>query len=398
MIDTTLERMSRLLIIGKFPYPNGAAASVRIKNLAEGFVSNGWAVDVVNFGVASSDDEVVGPKIEHRLLYPLPKGKCWPEQWALFVAPRLVAQRLSSLCADRDYRAAYVYGRAASINAPLFHALKRADVCIINDINESPEHFYGKGGRWSPNYWNGWLGYHRTALQADLITGISQEICAHYEGKGISAHCIPSVENYEGMPSPFPQWQSDDGPELLYLGAMFERDRPDWMLRILGILAQRGAPFKLNLIGGYSKRPSALKLLAEVMAEYPMLEGRVVQYGRVSDDELQRLMSDSALCFVLRRDHIAERCSFPTRLVECLKAGRCVISSNVPDVPNYLTHGENAILLGQESLERDADVLREFFDDPLRIQKLAEAGREQAEIVFCAKQHTARLIDRIASL
>jgi glycosyltransferase involved in cell wall biosynthesis len=388
----------RLLILGKFPFPRGSAASGRIRNIANGFLTNGWDVDVVTFGEHEQFEFESGSRINHQLIHPLPKGRMWPAQWALFIAPSLVARDLPAICKKQKYDAVYVYGRAASIHFPLFRALKQIGLPIVNDINESPEHFYGLGGRLSPNYWNGWFGYHRVACRADLIVGISEEICRYYNQKNVATYCMPSVETFEGKTPEFPRWDRHRGPEILYMGAMFERDRPDWMLRILGILAQQGAPFKLNLIGGYSKRPSALKLLEEVMAEYPMLEGRVVQYGRVSDDELQRLMSDSAFCFVLRRDHIAERCSFPTRLVECLKAGRCVISSNVPDVPNYLTHGENSILLGQESLERDADVLREFFDDSLRTQKLAEAGRNQAENVFCAKQHTARLIERIASL
>jgi glycosyltransferase involved in cell wall biosynthesis len=387
--------MNRLLIIGKFPYPRGAAASMRIKNIAEGFVSHGWSVDVINFGVPSSNEEVLDSDIEHQLLYPLPEGKFWPEQWALFVAPRYLARKLSSLCTDRGYHAAYVYGRVTSVNSPIFNALKRAGVFIINDINEAPEHFYGKGGRWSPNYWNGWFGYHRTALQADLIAGISQEICKYYQSKGMSTYCIPSVENYEAMPEPFPAWKPGVDPEILYVGAMFERDRPDWMLKVLGSLAQQGVLFKLNLVGAYSSRPSALKLLAEVFVEYPILENRVVQYGRVADDTLRRLMSDSAFCFVLRRDHITERCSFPTRLVECLKAGRCVISSTVPDVPDYLTHGDHAILLGQDCLMQDAAVLAEFLNDPTRTQNVAAAGRKQAELVFCAKQHVAQLIKKL---
>lgn len=398
MIIQIRERMKRLLIIGKFPFPSGSAASGRVQNVANGFLANGWSVDVLTFGEDNQSVAGVDSRINHQLIHPLPKGRVWPGQWALFIAPILVARDLPAVCEAQSYDAVYVYGRAASINLPIFRALKKIGVPIVNDINEAPEHFYGKGGRFSPNYWNGWLGYHRVACQADLIAGISEEICHYYAKKNVATYCMPSVETFDRMAPEFPHWNCADGPEILYMGAMFERDRPDWMLAILGQLAEQGVTFRLHLIGSYASRPSAQQILVDAISSYPALKDRVVEHGRVSDGELENLIASAAICFVLRRDHVAERCSFPTRLVEFLKAGRCVISSNVPDVPHYLTHGGHAILLGQESLERDADVLKEFFNDPIRTQKLAEAGRKQAEIVFCAKQHTARLIERIASL
>lgn len=390
--------MARLLIIGKFPFPVGAAASKRIENISSGFIANGWEVDVVNFGEADSKGESTIAGLDHNPLFPLKKGRIWPGQWALFISPRCLARRLPALCAARNYDAAYVYGRAASINKPIFAALKRAKVFIINDINEAPEHFYGTGGRLSPNYWNGWLGFHRSALRSDLVAGISREICDYYKKKGVSALCIPSIEDFESGPLPFPEWDSEQGPNLLYVGAMFERDRPSWMLSLLGVLAQKGVPFKLNLVGSFLERRDAQKLLQKVVCEYPSLEPRLVKHGRVSDVKLNELTAASSFCFILRRDNIAERCSFPTRLVEYLRAGRCVISSQVPDVPLYLRDKKDAILLPQADLVWDASILEEFFADFKKSRKLAGSGRSQAEVSFCRNEHMRRLIEKIESL
>lgn len=388
----------RILIIGKFPYPAGAAASMRVHNLARGFLEAGCEVDVVTFGVASSDnyEGLEGLSYEARHI---PSSGMIGAQWANYIAPLRMALDLKELLSERKYRAAYVYGRALSITGPIVAVLRKHKLFVINDINEVPSHFHGIGGYLNPNYWNGWFGYHWVAKWSNLIAGITTEICSYYERSSqCETYCMPSIEIYDQVPSAFPSEDRTAGPELLYMGAMFERDCPEWMLSVLGRVAERGVPFRLHMIGNYRARRDSEQILGKAYEEYPSLKDRIDDHGRVSEEMLCELMNRCVGGFVLRRDHASERGSFPTRLAELLRAERVVISSYVPDVPRYLNHDKDSILLEQHSIHEDAAVLESYLLNHSKLEALSVAGREQGSRVLNARIHAQNLLNLLPSI
>ena len=90
--------------------------------------------------------------------------------------------------------------------------------------------------------------------------------------------------------------------------------------------------------------------------------------------------------------------SFPTRLVEYLKAGRPVFVSDVGDVRTYLRHGVDAFLLDPTSVEAVAGVLESVILSEDRGYTVGHQGRRTGAALFNREEHARRILAFAASL
>ncbi|WP_269542307.1 glycosyltransferase family 4 protein [Cerasicoccus fimbriatus] len=380
-----------LVIIGCFPFPRGEAASVRVCNFAHAVRESGWDVEVMTYGASGSQENYEIDGVRYVSLFPANGGRL-ASQLSYYWVPFLLARKIKRRYLGQKNIAVMIYNGVATVNFPIFLAFKSLGAFVLADINESPSSFTGRGGKLSPNYWNFWFSYHWVARKFDLIAGITHSICDYFTRCGLNSVVYPSIGNFASLCN---HHDANDPIQLLYMGRFFDRDRPDWMFALLGYLKRSGVLFKLHCVGSETGNAYESKCVEEAFTNYPDLRDNVYFYGRVSECELLNIKRKAIAGFVLRRDHESERTSFPTRLVEMLELGIAVITSPVPDVNSYLTHGKDSIILGMKSLDDDAAMLKRFFEYPDKLADLGKAGWQTGKLHFSARSCAQRVLDEI---
>jgi len=122
------------------------------------------------------------------------------------------------------------------------------------------------------------------------------------------------------------------------------------------------------LIGGAGPERGALDLL---IAETG-LEGRVVMLGRLSPDEVSRVMAGSLAVVVPSRME-----AFGIVALEAWRAGSALIMTDRGGAPEFVRDGEDGLLVDPTDTVELAGVMRRVaFDTQLR-DRLAQAGRER---------------------
>lgn len=91
---------------------------------------------------------------------------------------------------------------------------------------------------------------------------------------------------------------------------------------------------------------------------------------------------------------LASKCeTFGLVLPEAMRAGVAVIGSNCGGVPEIIRHGETGLLFESENAEDLTNKLRNLIDNPRVCNKLAIAGKIEADERFSEEKHFERLID-----
>jgi len=90
---------------------------------------------------------------------------------------------------------------------------------------------------------------------------------------------------------------------------------------------------------------------------------------------------------------LASKCeTFGLVLPEAMRAGVAVIGSNCGGVPEIIKHDETGLLFETENAEDLTNQLRKLIDDPLLYQKVAKAGKKDADERFSEEKHYQQLL------
>lgn len=381
--------MSKILFLASVPYPDGWAASARIRNLVDGFCSNSLEADVLIFGRPESESQPsLAPRV--KWCFPQVRGGKLGQQYAYYLAPRSLAKHLADVANVDEYDYVYLYARPYSVVSPLVRAFRRRKIPVIVDVNEAHSHFSGLGGVFSPNYWNSYFGYRFAIPRADYIACISQELVNYYAGLGAKPLLLPSIEFYDQEPNKI----RSKPLTFLYSGSFYERDAPGVMLGLVEDLIRKGLKMSFCVSGPYEQNPEAVKYLDRIRTS-DSLNVNTRLLGRLPAKEYSELRQSADFGFILRRDHHAERASFPTRLVEYIKYGVIPITSDVPDIPDYLEHDRDAVFTQKKSPCETTDYLAKLCHSDERMRDMMLQAYESGRRNFCANANVARLIQEL---
>ena len=85
----------------------------------------------------------------------------------------------------------------------------------------------------------------------------------------------------------------------------------------------------------------------------------------------------------------------PTKLFEYLAMGRAIVASRLGQIGQVLEHGETALLVEPGEVDQLAIALNDLIEEPALRDRLARAGRVQAEGEHTWHRHTQRIIDKL---
>ena len=399
-----------IVIVGPFPFPTGSASAARIRNFALGFRDCGMQVHVLAMAPTQTHPlsskkrtllEFEGITYERMAVFERNKygsliaklrwflglyGSIWSTYW-----------QLNQLINEGKCDLFLSYGRSAILQWPLVKLCKQHNIPTVLDVTEIAESFSAFGGRLNPIYWDQQLGTKYMPLHFDIISAITRDLEKRHKILGCKqVIVIPSIEDWSNLirvePKPL-----NNNFQLVYVGALIDRDSPDLLLDALKILRLRGMSVQLDVIGRFQKSPEGRKRAARILAD-PLLQTCVNLVGEISDEELTNRLYEADGLVLLRRNAATEISSFPTRLVEYLRQGRPVFVSDVGDISIYLRHERDALLLSPHDPTQVADTIQAVMASPDRGYTIGIQGRLSGAKYFDRQVHARRLLDIAASV
>lgn len=397
-----MDKNYKLLIIGRFAFPFGSAASSRVRTLARGLNDHGFEVFVITnvsipFRITDQTDtgelSWMGIKYETQNCYEQ-NGKKLSfvrRGWNAIKATYKSWYRVDKLLRDKSLNGIMVYGGRSVISyLPVVMLAWLYGVAIFYDVVEWFPYSKFRAGFINPLFYDDWLGRHLPFFRSQGVIAISNYILQRYARHNIPCLLLPSVFDPSLNPSQ-PLETRNSGSKLkefviIYAGSCKDGDGFENLLDAVTIAVSNGCPVRLDVLGTDGLSGMAAKQRKTVEKD-ETLHSRVRFLGKVSDEDYFSLLN-SADCLVLPRpDCQIVRAAFPTRLPEFLSTGRPVLTTSVPDVPQYLEPGVHAEIVEKGTSTALAGGILRLWKEPERARKIGIAGREKGREVFDYRQH-----------
>lgn len=218
-----------------------------------------------------------------------------------------------------------------------------------------------------------WLG-RRVLARAGAVTAVSRFLAADVQGYLPAS--APPVRPLM-MPVDLARFTAARTvpkvapPRILYAGNLLQSKGIDVLLRASGLLAARGVPHQLKILGeGSAERD--LRTLAERLGLRAVTWSRFVPQDRMPDEY------GASTVTVLPTRGQAEGLGLV--LVEAAMAGAAIVGTPAGGIPEVIADEETGLLVPDGNAEALADALARLLQDPaLRIRLLGTAQERLAD-------------------
>ena len=231
--------------------------------------------------------------------------------------------------------------------------------------------------------------------------------------KNVDAYVVITKSLYDAASRYLPL--RDECLYLLYYGVPAPIDSSDSCEKYLADVRIDPGAFKLAIFGRV-ERGKGQYLLVKAVRQLRK-EGKSIQLamiGHIMDknhfSDIEKEINNSGL-----KEHIkylgfhnkpvsimpcfdvvilASKCeTFGLVLPEAMRAGVAVVGSNCGGVPEIIKHEKTGLLFESENVEDLTKQLRKLIDKPEYCQKLAKAGKTDADERFSEEKHFQRLLE-----
>lgn len=379
--------MRSICLVGLMPFPDGGAATSRLRSFAAGLVAAGWRVHVLAYG---GEPGAAAPTPEEKSewggavlwrYYPRVNGR--PGRWRLrrirWQEDDAIVRRVRLLLAAKEAGAIFLYTQEPGIALRLIRVAREFRVSFVQQYAELQVlKDAGQGVPW-PNLLRQQIHIRlvpRRAAGNVVISRLLEERCARSGAAPIIR--VPALTGTDRRP--LVRMPVDMPFSFTYLGAGARRDCLDALIQGFSLLWNRQPEVRLNLVG--LQKSAVLQVRAQLAG---MGLGALVcvrSWMSSSDVEFIRIWRDTHAFVLLRSDDQSARACFPTRLPEFLLAQRPVILSRVGDVPDTLRDRQEAVFVASNSPADVAEALGYLAALPSRAASIGEAGGRAAEREF----------------
>jgi glycosyltransferase involved in cell wall biosynthesis len=238
--------------------------------------------------------------------------------------------------------------------------------------------------------WQRWL-YRRAYFDADAAIRISE--LTPEDGKLLHAKS-EFVISY-GIDDLCPDFNSPLYPveakpnsrlRILFVGILRESKGVNVLFEACGLLAARGVPFELELMGQWHSEKFAADM-AKRIAELG-LSGQVKFLGVLTGQEkLAAFRRANLFCFPSFFNCEA----FPVVLLEAMSCGLPIVSTWWRGIPSIVDDGATGLLVNPHNVEDTADRIEKLAKNPELRQRLGFAGRAKFVREFSYHRHASRM-------
>lgn len=186
---------------------------------------------------------------------------------------------------------------------------------------------------------------------------------------------------------PDPQLRNGAGTVIGYVGVMGPQDGVDYLIRALDHLSHQlgRSDFVCYIVGEGSEIPSLKRLVAE-----RGLEGLVHFTGRISDEELMRVLSTADICVDPDPCNPFSDRSTMIKMTEYMAMSKPIVAFDLKE--HRRTAEEAAVYATPNDESEFARLLAELMDDPDKRRRMGEFGRRRVEAELAWPHQERQLI------
>lgn len=390
----------KILILTNYPFPYGMAQTNRLIAMAKGLVEAGAQVEVMvskatelqQVRNTEAKGEYEGVKFSYATRTTIrPKGKIARIR-LYFIGMRNMLRIIKQEHQKGKIDAVFlgVFGNRFSLK--VYRITQKLGIKLIQERSEYPFLSY------SNSFWG----------QRQLKTYLTK-VCSKFDGfiviskaldKYFTPYLKPEAEKYT-LPILVETERFDAQPAapknvISYCGSMQGiKDGVPILIDAFHKIASKFPEVKLQLIGStnfpeFETLKDSIKTLG--------LEDRVIFTGRAERNEMPKLLSESKMVALARPTSKQAEGGFPTKLGEYLATGRLTIVTKVGDIPDFLTHQENALLAEPDSAEDFAQKLEQGLLNEKMRERIGAKGKQLAHDVFNYKVQGEKLYNWVQKL
>ena len=183
---------------------------------------------------------------------------------------------------------------------------------------------------------------------------------------------------------------------LLAVGRFCRTKGFDVLIDACALLARRGFPFQLTLVGAGLPLPTAL---IRRRIRIHGLRARVFLPGFVSHDRMSELYAATDIFIMPSVVHPSgDRDGIPNVIMEALAHRIPVVATDVCGIPEVVEDGVTGRLVAQRDPEAIADAVMALAGDRESALAMAEAGKKRVAAMFDPETNTRSILDFFGSL
>ena len=340
----------RIVICGLLKYPAGDAGSVRQEKMAQLLMLMGHEVLVVGLGSASD-----GTVAKYNGVSYLSFRNHAPGLQGKVKSHILFWKKLKNEIGTHNPQAVIVDDLGPEKMRKLKALCRKKKILLIHDSVEwySPEQF--SRGKMSLRY------IRKDCLNRKILDkqfrciAISKYLLQYFRSKGIQTVNIPIVVTPEDICTE-KQLQTEK-VVFTYAGQPGKKDYLHVMLEAFLLLPAELREKAIFHIVGCTKQQMVAAGIAEEVLE--RLESQLKIHGRVPRDTVLELLKETDFTLLMRSaEQRYAKAGFPTKVVESLSKSTPVICNLTSDLADYLTDGQDALVVENCSAEALKDQLK----------------------------------------
>lgn len=356
-----MNQNKKIIIVGNFLFPSGSAPSMRVRNMANGFIQNGYDVHIISISPSNSSRYKVGKMYqEHGYTFEFTADLNKINNSAIskilyffkfYLASKSMFRRFELYMKLNSVALVLGYGRNYMMMNMIFSSCKSAGVPTVLDICEKYDYSKRLLNLFNPLKLDQIRGMKLLPQRATLLTLITSSLNNYYTNINTNRLIIPGIETWEDV-KPEVKFKSHEKRIITYVGSLIERDNPKQLIEFLRFISKHNYNITLNIVGRYRYNKGAQKYL-RILETEDCFNSLVKFYDSPSEGDMHKIFADSDAFLLTRRNHSEEIYSFPTRLIEFLKTAKPVIISNIGDIGMYLSNRSNCLMLNENTLDDD---------------------------------------------
>jgi glycosyltransferase involved in cell wall biosynthesis len=189
----------------------------------------------------------------------------------------------------------------------------------------------------------------------------------------------------------------DGGPNLriLAVGRLVAKKGLDVLVDACAILARRGVPLRLDIVGEHGNQASDL---AARVSRHGLFDAVTIRAPMTQAALVEEYRKANVFCLPCRIAGDGDRDGIPNVLMEAMACGLPVVTTPVSGIPELLEHGINGLLVPPDDAAATAAALLRLHDDAPLAARLAAAARTQVRARFCGDRMATELAELFAAV
>ena len=380
----------KVYIITGEPFPNGLAATNRIKCYAKAVISQGAGCEVIVFRKTenpSNPTNTVGigmfdSVIPFRYIHgsPVPNKNFFIRKMEGLTAERRTVRYLKKRLKPNDIVFAYI-GRDLGFVEKLITLTHDKKGVFCRDLCELP---YGTGEETAQTIRCRQYMLERVFPKIDGFVAISDalfDLAKTYASADSSVIKIPIMVE-------FAKYSIEDRsdrvkvPFIFHAGTLTEKkDGFISMLEAFAI-AENRLPFPIRFVvaGDLESSPDKEKICS--MIDRYNLKEKIVFLGYLKSDEVLKPLSEASLVVLNKYPNQQNQYGFSTKLGEYMAAGKPVVITRVGEAMNWLSDKENAYIVDYGNTGQLADTIIKAFENPEERRRIGDNARLLCQKAF----------------